>query len=292
MGSWLRKMFLGPGWIFWVWCSLILCERYDIFEVLFCNLNFTMVEDLLQDLGFSDKEVKVYLAALNLGMQPASVLAKHLKMNRVTCYVICKKLIDKGVANAVTRNNIQYFTVERPEALVTYAERQSAEWSSRGAAIERHLPEFSSFLQNASSLPKVRFYEGIEGIKTVYEDTLAHGGEIRAFLTLDTIPADLKRFFVDQYMPRLKKKGIKSYIIAPESEQAQKYASRDKKYNRETVFVNPGSYTFETEIAMYGKNRVAFISFREGDLTGVIIENEAIYRTLVGVFELMRGGAK
>ena len=90
-----------------------------------------MVEELLREIGFSDKEIKVYLAALKLAMQPASVLAKHLKMNRVTTYVICKKLIEKGVANALTRNNIQYFSVEQPESLVRYSERQQQDWKRR-----------------------------------------------------------------------------------------------------------------------------------------------------------------
>ncbi len=253
-----------------------------------------MVENLLLDLGFSDKEVKVYLAALQFGMQPASVLAKHVKMNRVTTYVICKKLIERGVANVVTRNNIQYFTVEKPEALVRYAEHQQKEWVRRRKAVEASLGDFSHYLRDVSALPKVRFYEGLEGIKRVYEDTLGQGGTIRAFLTVDTIPEELREFFVHHYMPELLKRKIKSSIVMPESDKARRYAKRDKKYNRKTVFVPVASsstgavpFPFETEIAIYGKDRVAFISFREGDLTGVIIENQAIHHTLAAVFELL-----
>jgi sugar-specific transcriptional regulator TrmB len=246
-----------------------------------------MIEQLLEDLGFSDKEVKVYLAALRLGMQPASVLAKNLKMNRVTTYVICKKLIDRGVANAVTRNNIQYFTVERPEALVKYAERQEHAWERRKKSIEKNIPEFADYMRDISSLPKVRFYEGIEGIKTVYEDTLSQGNTIRAFLTVDTIPEDLKKFLIQSYMPQLLERKIESKIVMPDSKWARRYAERDDKYNRQTVFVEPGEFPFETEIAIYGKDRVAFISFREGDLTGIIIENQAIHHTLAAVFGLL-----
>lgn len=260
-----------------------------------------MVENLLADLGFSDKEVKVYLAALQFGMQPASVLAKHVKMNRVTTYVICKKLIERGVANVVTRNNIQYFTVEKPEALVRYAEHQQKEWVRRRKAVEASLGDFSHYLRDVSALPKVRFYEGLEGVKRVYEDTLAPGGHsagrgasgrggmIRAFLTVDTIPEELREFFVHHYMPELLKRKIVSHIVMPESDKARQYSKRDKRYNRKTVFVKPGEFPFETEVAIYGKDRVAFISFREGDLTAVIIENQAIHHTLAAVFELLFG---
>ncbi len=246
-----------------------------------------MIETLLKGLGFSDKEVKVYLAALRLGMQPASVLAKHLKMNRVTVYVICRKLIEKGVANVVTRRSIQYFTVEQPEALVRYADHQQHEWERKKKAIKKHIPEFSVYLQDYSSAPKVRFYEGEEGIKTVYEDTLKFKGPIRAFLTVDTIPEEIKNFLMGEYMPALLKKKIRSEIIAGDSERARRYQERDSKYLRKTVLVKPRNYPFETEIALYGKDRAAFISFKEGDLTAVIIENQAIHRTLSGIFELL-----
>lgn len=249
-----------------------------------------MVESLLRDIGFSEKEVQVYLAALRLGMQPASTLAKHLKMNRVTTYVICRKLIDRGVANAVTRNNIQYFTVEKPEALVNYADHRLKEWERHKKSLKKHLPEFGSYLQDMSALPKVRFYEGVEGIKTVYEDTLKFKDPIRAFLTVDTIPKEIKDFLMDEYMVALKKKKIRSEIVACDSARARRYKKRDKQYLRKTVIVKPKKFPFETEIAMYGKDRVAFISFREGDLTAVIIENQAIFRTLSAVFGLLYSG--
>ncbi len=246
-----------------------------------------MVEQLLKSLGFSDKEIQVYLAALRLGMQPASVLAKHVKMNRVTTYVICRKLTEKGVANVVTRRNVQYFTVEKPEALVRYAEHQQQEWDRKKKAVEKHLPEFSTYLQEYSSVPKVRFYEGAEGVKTVYEDTLKFKGPIRAFLTVDIIPEEIKGFLLEEYMPQLLKKKIKSEIVAADSERARRYKKNDRKYLRNTVLVKPQKNLFETEIALYGKDRVAFISFKEGDLTAVIIENQAIYHTLSAVFELL-----
>ena len=246
-----------------------------------------MIEPLLKDIGFSDKEVQVYLAALRLGMQPASTLAKYLKMNRVTTYVICRKLIEKGVANAVTRNNVQYFTVESPEALLRYTEHQEKAWARHKRDLKKHLPKFEVYSQDMSTLPKVRFYEGVEGIKTVYEDTLKFKDPIRAFLTVDTIPKSIKNYLLDEYMPALKKKKIRSKIVAPDSARTRRYKGQDKKYLRETVIVKPKDFPFETEIAMYGNNRVAFISFREGDLTGVIIENQAIYRTLTAIFGLL-----
>ena len=106
---------------------------------------------------------------------------------------------------------------------------------------------------------------------------------------LDTIPKELKDYLVRDYMVELLKRDIESHIVMPDSKWARRYARRDDKYNRRTMFVKQGRFPFETEIALYGKDRVAFISFREGDFTGVVIENQAIYNTLAAVFELLFG---
>lgn len=47
---------------------------------------------ILQENGFTAKEAKIYLAALELGNAPASSIARHCGENRVTVYTILKDL--------------------------------------------------------------------------------------------------------------------------------------------------------------------------------------------------------
>jgi sugar-specific transcriptional regulator TrmB len=49
----------------------------------------------LQNYGFSDKEAKVYLMALELGSSPASTIARQTGIKRVTVYSILKDLKNK-----------------------------------------------------------------------------------------------------------------------------------------------------------------------------------------------------
>lgn len=55
-----------------------------------------MPEQQLKQLGFSDKEAKVYMASLELGPDTAQEIAKKAGVNRTTTYVIIEKLIKKG----------------------------------------------------------------------------------------------------------------------------------------------------------------------------------------------------
>ena len=49
----------------------------------------------LQAYGFSDKEAKIYLVALELGSSPASAIARNSGIKRVTAYTILKDLKNK-----------------------------------------------------------------------------------------------------------------------------------------------------------------------------------------------------
>ena len=54
------------------------------------------VVEILQNLGLKKKECNVFLCSLRLGQQPASVIARTLKLNRVTAYVILKDLFKRA----------------------------------------------------------------------------------------------------------------------------------------------------------------------------------------------------
>jgi sugar-specific transcriptional regulator TrmB len=56
-----------------------------------------MENELLNRLGFSDKEITVYTAILRYGKISPASLAKLTKLNRTTVYSVAKELIKQGV---------------------------------------------------------------------------------------------------------------------------------------------------------------------------------------------------
>jgi sugar-specific transcriptional regulator TrmB len=93
-----------------------------------------MLSQVLQDNGFTEKEAKIYLAALELNNAPASSIARHASENRVTAYTILKDLCKKGIANEITRNRIKYYTVLSPNQLMELQE-------SKAKKLKDSLPE-------------------------------------------------------------------------------------------------------------------------------------------------------
>jgi len=71
----------------------------------------------LQDLGLSEKEARVYLAALELGQTTADKLAKHAKVNRSTTYVQLESLMKVGLMSTHEERKKTVFAPESPELL-------------------------------------------------------------------------------------------------------------------------------------------------------------------------------
>lgn len=71
----------------------------------------------LEELGLSPHETAIYLALLSHGEMPASVLAKHVSLQRTTAYAILKTMIAKGYASSTLKRRHQLFRAEPPRAL-------------------------------------------------------------------------------------------------------------------------------------------------------------------------------
>ena len=55
-----------------------------------------MKEKILTSLGLTDKEVKIYLASLQLGSSLVQKIANFAKLNRTSAYDLLKSLEQKG----------------------------------------------------------------------------------------------------------------------------------------------------------------------------------------------------
>lgn len=243
-----------------------------------------MLEQVLTGIGFSYKEATVYLAALELGPQPASIIAHQAHINRSTTYVILKNLMNKGVVSTFTKNDIKYFNALEPAALLQYIQRNTQELAKFKKQIEDNIGAFKELINPLSERPKVRFFEGLSGIKTVYEDTLDCGAPIFAFESIDAMPEEVKAYIFNDYIPKRVKQKIPAKSIVIDSQQGRQFKKEDKKSMRESKLVQGKG--FNIEINIYG-GKVAFMAYHEAKYTGVIVENKSIADALRFIFHLI-----
>ena len=118
------------------------------------------IRNYLQELGFSAKEVEVYLAILRIGKTTPAKVAKVTKLNRPTVYSIVKTLISKGViAEDVTDKalNLVPLPIESRKASI---ERSRSELNRRESVVDQAIQELKAITsQKTYSIPKIRFIE-------------------------------------------------------------------------------------------------------------------------------------
>ena len=76
-----------------------------------------MLNQYLQQLGFGDKEIAIYLCIQENGKLSASDVARITKINRTTVYSVSKELIKKGVIQEDLGGSNRYYTALSPEEL-------------------------------------------------------------------------------------------------------------------------------------------------------------------------------
>lgn len=126
----------------------------------------------LKNLGFSDKEAKVYLALLELGESPVQQISEKAKVNRATTYVVLEALQKRGLVTTVEKDKKVIFAAESPRALTRLLKAQEDELKTKHEEFKKMLPELEAVFNLASEKPTVRFFEGREGVRAVREDIL------------------------------------------------------------------------------------------------------------------------
>ncbi len=223
----------------------------------------------------------MYLACLELGGATVQEIAEKSGVKRTSIYNFLEDMKAKGFITEVRHDKKILLIPEEPQVLLNKAEDQRKQ-------LESVLPELMSIYNRPGKKPAVRFYQGVEGLKRVYEDTLATGETIYEISDYERMFAAVEGDWMWKYPKRRAEKGIRAFSIAKEGPQAEAVREKDAKQLRETRFVSDVS--FETEINIYG-DKVAMLSFRR-PYAAVIIEDKAIAQTLRSMWKIIWGQAK
>lgn len=246
-----------------------------------------ILHEELASLGLTIEEAKVYLAVVELGSSFVSAIARRAKVNRSTCYHTLDNLIKKGLISSYKKDKVLHFTAEDPNRFMQMAEE-------RVKRTENLIPQLISLTSSMAFKPKIRFYEGMEGVKSIFEDVLNTKDEILGYTNIN----DIINLFPDYFRSYCHKKilkNIKTRYIAPASGEGVDLIDNyyPKKYDPnllEILMVNPKEFNFRNEIAIYG-NKVAIIYLNPDELLGIIMESATFAQSMKSFFNLAWLGA-
>ena len=237
---------------------------------------------ILKKLGLSDKEIKVYLALLELGPVSVRKLAKASDINRGTAYDILKSLRSLGLVSYYHKETKQLFVAEDPEKITDVLQEKEESLNQVKKNIVDVIPALKSIYNKSGEKPVVKYYDGKNGIKTILKDVLFTVGQSKD-KTYYVFSSSSIRPYMHQAFPDFTDERIKNKI-AVHVVAIGHHGTKAKFSERRVLNQKEGLPTY---ILIYN-GKVAMISVNEEKkLLGLIIQDKALFETQLQLFKFI-----
>jgi len=131
-----------------------------------------MLENSLKELGFTEKEISVYLAVLENGKISPARIALLTNIKRPTVYSVGKELIKKGLITEDLDMHGGYFVSLPPENITSLLKKQEQDLLKKKKSAEIVISELKNIPQSkAYSVPRMRFIEEYNIKDFLYKQT-------------------------------------------------------------------------------------------------------------------------
>lgn len=238
-----------------------------------------MYENLLKGLGLSANEALVYEILLQNGPLAVKAILPKTDLRRSNLYNVLTSLkAHELIIERPGKNGVAVFYPETPEKLEDLFARQEDRLKQLRHSLADDVPAMKNLFKLKQERPVVRYYEGVDGFKKIYEETLAvPGAEVRVWVSkFGDVALDN---YIKTYVKKRAELNIHTKILSGKTIGSDLIA-QDKELKKDRRFLPD---TLPTEIDVFG-DRVAFLSFRH-NLIGVVIENADLADTMRKIFD-------
>src|SRR3989338_10363963 len=177
-----------------------------------------MNEKLLEDIGLSRGEAKVYLVLLDLGMATTGPIAKHSRISPSKIYKILDKLSARGLVSHVLIGKTKHLKPSNPKTVLDLIHKKKNEITEKEQQFQSILPQLQKQLSQAQKKAQAEIYEGFSGLKTVFDEILNTSNREDELLTIGISKATgtVQRYFI-HFFKKQEKIGFKVNAIFNEN---------------------------------------------------------------------------
>jgi sugar-specific transcriptional regulator TrmB len=174
-----------------------------------------MKEHLLEDIGLTKGETKVYLTLLKIGETTTGKIIAEAQISAGKVYQILDRLIKKGLVGYTTKEKTKYFNAASPKRILDLLHEKEKELKEKEKKINQALPSLIAIQKEKRKHYESKFFKGFKGIHTVifeFLDNLTSQDEIRAMGVETRRDKKYNLMWLNWHRQRIKKK-IKCKMI-------------------------------------------------------------------------------
>lgn len=241
-----------------------------------------MIKQSLKSIGLTDGEIKVYLALLETGSSSIGNIIKKSKISGSKTYEVLDRLIQKGLANFVTKNGVKYFEASSPNKILDYLNEKGEQIEEEKVSIQKIIPELL-LKQNLSQKSEVKVFTGFEGLKTANEDIInsLKRGEEWLSMGLSEQPEKWETYFNKRQIERAKKGIVHKHLL---NEGYKSLYQKRKKLPYTYFKFLPKDFEMPISTEIYGNKIIIMILIRENPMA-IMIESQEVANSFRKYFE-------
>ena len=223
-------------------------------------------------LGLSDEEIQVYLAALEQGSVSVLELAKTTKIPRTTVYLLIDSLVENGLLNLTVKGKKKRYMPAKPREILILGKNKQQRLAQSLQELEQEIPQLDAMYRTQHSIPQIQYYQGTDEVKKIYEEALE--ADKISMHCMSPSAMEIMGDYLKTYFVRIIRRMIHSQEILSDS-AADKIYQQEYSTSRNQMVCIPAKLGTNTDYMIYG-NKVAFITYKEGQPVGVVICDKEI----------------
>lgn len=237
---------------------------------------------VLEDVGFTEGESKVYLALLRLGESKVGPIINASKISRSKVYDILERLIEKKVVSKLEKRGILVYQALPPHTLLNMIKDKEKQLKEEEELLQKMLPQFISMKPKEKL--NIIVYEGFEGFKAMIDRTIEE-------LTKDDIYEAMGISKTTESMRHYARKiyevqKIKKFKARSIFDEKGAYKIAERKTSLHEIRILPGGWETPALFTICG-DTVGIHTGEEESIISIIIVSKKIAKSFRMAFEAM-----
>lgn len=250
-----------------------------------------MNEEILQQAGLTKAEAAIYVILVKNSPLAPPKLADLANESRTNTYKLLETLEEKGLVSRDDSQKKLRYWANNPSHLLESLKKRRSEVEAAEKRFEDTLPVMMDEYFKYSEQPSIRYYNGVDGVRQIYQDQLSDAETITF-----TMPLGIRNFYGEQGMHDIRnefpKRGIERKVFYPDvahafepGEPKTPVDESDQLMKLTRTWVHNDDLKAPVEWSVYG-NKVSIISLGS-EVVGMIIESPQIAASLLEIFDLL-----
>lgn len=239
-------------------------------------------------LGLREKEASVYVSLLALGASTVQIIARKSGTPRATTYLILDALTERGLVTRLQQGKKTMFVAQSPLTIASIIKQEEEKVAMKRNIVDLILPKLFAITKNGGQQPVMRYYEGLEGLKTVRHELSTYTPNLSTwyvFMPLDSLREVFGKDFL-YIAPRTSRKIRAKTIFTTRSTELKNFMlTTSKQHLAERRFISPEKYPDNVGFVVF-YDRITLVIFGKNP-GAIVVESKETASFATSFFNLL-----